>query len=87
METVAHRSPAKSDRLSLFVFIDAFGWELVQHYPFLDDLLTVKAPLGTVFGYSSTYCHPVFCFYQFREFELTLLSEGRVRGAEHWHKN
>ena len=57
METVARRSPAKSDRLSLFVFIDAFGWELVQHYPFLDDLLPVKAPLGTIFGYSST-CIP-----------------------------
>jgi hypothetical protein len=47
----------KADRLSLFVFIDAFGWELVQHYPFLDDLLPVKAPLGTIFGYSST-CIP-----------------------------
>ena len=57
MASEKHRSPAKADRLSLFVFIDAFGWELVQHYPFLDDLLTVKAPLGTVFGYSST-CEP-----------------------------
>ena len=28
MGTVAYRSPAKADRLSLFVFIDAFGWEL-----------------------------------------------------------
>ena len=26
----------RGGRLSLFVFIDAFGWELVQHYPFLD---------------------------------------------------
>ena len=48
MASEKHRSPAKADRLSLFVFIDAFGWELVQHYPFLDDLLTVKAPLGRV---------------------------------------
>jgi Type I phosphodiesterase / nucleotide pyrophosphatase len=57
VEPVAHRSTTKSGRLSLFVFIDAFGWELVQHYPFLDDLLPVKAPLGTQFGYSST-CIP-----------------------------
>lgn len=48
---------SKNDRLSLFVFIDAFGFELVQHYAFLDDLLPVKAPLGTQFGYSST-CIP-----------------------------
>lgn len=47
----------KSERLSLFVFIDAFGWELVQHYSFMNDLLPVKAPLGTQFGYSST-CIP-----------------------------
>jgi len=33
VETVAHKPPGKSDRLSLFAFIDAFGWELVQHYP------------------------------------------------------
>ena len=43
--------------LRLFVFIDAFGWELLKRYPFLDDLLVVKAPLQTVFGYSST-CDP-----------------------------
>lgn len=41
----------------MFVFIDAFGWELVRRYGFLDDLLPMKAPLDTVFGYSST-CHP-----------------------------
>ena len=43
--------------LSLFIFIDAFGWELASHYSFLDELLPVKAPLGTIFGYSST-CAP-----------------------------
>jgi hypothetical protein len=48
---------AKRDCLSLFVFIDAFGWELVQQYGFLDDILPIKAPLGTQFGYSST-CIP-----------------------------
>jgi predicted AlkP superfamily pyrophosphatase or phosphodiesterase len=43
--------------LSLFVFIDAFGWEISRKYPFLDDILVTKRPLGTVFGYSST-CDP-----------------------------
>lgn len=43
--------------LTLFVFIDALGWELVKQYSFLDDILTYKAPLGTIFGYSST-CDP-----------------------------
>jgi len=48
---------ASSGELSLFVFIDAFGWELARKYPFLDDLLVTKRPLGTIFGYSST-CDP-----------------------------
>ena len=43
--------------LTLFAFIDAFGWDILQHHSFLDDLLPNKAPLGTVFGYSST-CIP-----------------------------
>ena len=57
MSSLQHTSVGQNGCLSLFVFIDAFGWELVQHYPFLDDLLPVKAPLGTQFGYSST-CAP-----------------------------
>lgn len=57
MSSQSENNDLKSDRLSLFVFIDAFGWELVQHYPFLDDLLPVKTPLDTIFGYSST-CEP-----------------------------
>lgn len=44
-------------KLALFVFVDAFGWEILQRHSFLDDILTVKAPLGTIFGYSST-CDP-----------------------------
>ncbi len=43
--------------LSLFVFIDAFGWEFLNQHPFLDDILHTKSPLGTVFGYSAT-CIP-----------------------------
>ena len=48
---------AKKEKLALFAFIDAFGYELLQREPFLDDLLPHKSPLGTVFGYSST-CDP-----------------------------
>lgn len=43
--------------LGLFTFIDALGWEILQCHPFLDDILITKAPLQTVFGYSST-CDP-----------------------------
>lgn len=44
-------------KVSLFVFIDAFGWEILKRHSFLDDLLVTKVPLGTIFGYSST-CDP-----------------------------
>ena len=40
------RDPANT--LTLCVFIDAFGWELLRRHSFLDDLLSVKAPLQTV---------------------------------------
>lgn len=48
---------ARKDRLSLFVFIDAFGWDILQRNRFLEDELPVRSPLGTVMGYSST-CIP-----------------------------
>lgn len=48
---------AARKKLGLFVFIDALGWELLNRYPFLDDVLITKTPLQTVFGYSST-CDP-----------------------------
>lgn len=44
-------------RLVLGTFIDGFGWEILKQQSFLDDVLTVKRPLGTVLGYSST-CVP-----------------------------
>lgn len=43
--------------VSIFVFIDAFGWELARDSDFLSGELALKKPLGTVFGYSST-CDP-----------------------------
>lgn len=44
-------------KLTLCVFIDALGWEVLKRHSFLDDILAVKAPLNTIFGYSST-CDP-----------------------------
>lgn len=49
-------STSPKSPLTLCVFIDALGWELVRHRPFLDDILTTRAPLETVFGYSCTCC-------------------------------
>ncbi len=46
-----------SRKLSLFVFVDALGWEISSQREFLADLLTVRAPLQTVLGYSAT-CLP-----------------------------
>lgn len=43
--------------LNLYIFIDAFGWEILRRHSFLDDIVTVKIPLNTIFGYSST-CDP-----------------------------
>lgn len=47
----------KKQTVSLCVFIDAFGWDLMKTHPFLDDELRHKQPLDTIFGYSST-CDP-----------------------------
>ena len=47
----------KKKQLSLFIFIDALGWKILRSQHFLEDVLTVRAPLDTVLGYSST-CIP-----------------------------
>jgi len=46
-----------SRSLSICVFIDALGYALLRRHAFLDDVLVLKQPLGTIFGYSST-CDP-----------------------------
>ncbi len=49
---------AKKDKLSLFIFIDAFGWEVKRRNPgFLKGLIQDSKPLETIFGYSSA-CDP-----------------------------
>lgn len=45
------------ESLSLCIFIDALGWEILKQHSFLDDVITLRAPLDTIFGYSST-CDP-----------------------------
>lgn len=42
---------------SIFVFIDALGWEILKKSSFLDDILIEKRPIDTIFGYSAT-CDP-----------------------------
>jgi predicted AlkP superfamily pyrophosphatase or phosphodiesterase len=44
-------------KLSLFIFIDALGWEILQNHSFLDELVPYRSPLESIFGYSST-CDP-----------------------------
>jgi hypothetical protein len=43
--------------LHLFVFADALGWRLANHYTALAGLAPVRRPCQTMFGYSST-CDP-----------------------------
>ena len=45
------------DRVKIFMFSDALGYEIVQHYRFMPDELPVRLPVRTQFGYSST-CVP-----------------------------
>jgi len=48
----------KKDKLSLFIFIDAFGWEVAQRHPeFLQGLIRGRKKLETILGYSSA-CDP-----------------------------
>ncbi len=48
----------KKPKLSLFLFIDAFGWEMKQRHPeFLHGLIADSKPLETILGYSSA-CDP-----------------------------
>jgi predicted AlkP superfamily pyrophosphatase or phosphodiesterase len=49
---------SKKEKLSLFLFIDAFGWEVRQRHPeFLEGLIRESKPLETILGYSSA-CDP-----------------------------
>jgi hypothetical protein len=45
------------DELSLFIMVDACGWEIVKDHPFLSEIAPHRRKLESVFGYSST-CVP-----------------------------
>jgi hypothetical protein len=45
------------DRLSLFIMVDACGWEIVKNDPFARKFAPLRKRLNSVFGYSST-CVP-----------------------------
>jgi predicted AlkP superfamily pyrophosphatase or phosphodiesterase len=42
-----------SQKLTVFVLIDALGWALIEKYDFLSDLLPYRRPLRTILGFSS----------------------------------
>jgi hypothetical protein len=42
-----------TEPLSIYVLVDALGWEVVRNRPFLDDVLTERRWLTTILGYSS----------------------------------
>src|SRR6266436_5044605 len=39
--------------LSIYVLVDALGWEIIRDRPFLDDVLEERRWLQTILGYSS----------------------------------
>lgn len=45
--------PLAGPHLTIFVLIDALGWEIIKDRQFLDRELTVRKPLKTVLGFSS----------------------------------
>ena len=47
----------KNRTLSLFIMVDACGWEIVKNDPFLKEVAPHRTKLESVFGYSST-CVP-----------------------------
>jgi Type I phosphodiesterase / nucleotide pyrophosphatase len=42
-----------NDPLSIYVLVDALGWEIIRNRPFLDDVLVDRRWLVTILGYSS----------------------------------
>ncbi|MEM7252796.1 MAG: alkaline phosphatase family protein [Pseudomonadota bacterium] len=55
--TLSSQESVKPKCLSLVIFIDALGWEVLRDRRFLEDELTHRKPLRSVFGFSSA-CVP-----------------------------
>lgn len=49
----ANTGRKKSDKIAIYTFVDAFGWEVYQRYGFLNDLMPHARKLETTFGFSS----------------------------------
>jgi len=47
--------------LSIYVLVDALGWEVLRGRPFLDDVLVDRRPLTTILGYSSGAIPTLLC--------------------------
>ena len=43
----------RDDGITIYVLIDALGWELLRSRPFLDDILQERHRVETILGYSS----------------------------------
>lgn len=41
------------NKLSIYVLIDALGWDIIEGRSFLDDIIKTKVPVDTLLGYSS----------------------------------
>ena len=42
-----------ADTVSIYILVDALGWEVLRNRPFLDDVLKERRKLDTILGYSS----------------------------------
>ncbi len=61
----------KSDKVSIVVFIDALGWEVLRNRRFLEEELPFRSKLRSVFGFSSA-CVP------------SILTGNQPRDHGHW---
>ena len=50
VSNVSHDSNAS---ISIFILIDALGWEFIKNRPFLNDIATTKMPVKSILGFSS----------------------------------
>ena len=72
-----------SGPLSLYVLVDALGWEVLRGRPFLDDVLVERRWLVTILGYSSGAIPSAFfsAAYPPRSFQP---SSVRASGSPKW---
>ena len=47
------RKPAEAMKASIFVLMDALGWEWIKEHPFLKEVAPYRRPLDSVLGFST----------------------------------